>query len=356
MRSALLVPIFLLSAAVALGQTAPPPLLSPSRTNASRLHWLQYSMVGGRVVVTSAYYGTNMTLGPLQVASGHERLQVQINPGAINLRYELAGPDERLRIELVESQRLRIERTRTAPLYELDFEQESGKPLTLSLETDHGKRQIEADGFWQLYLADPELVRQHLVPLLEILRPGWQLAATGAAIEDALAQRLHDPRRGALARWAELVERLASPKFADRESAHARADGGRSDRGAVFAKSRPPALGRRAGGPCARGHRGSVGRQRGHGRSGRHLAERRRARVAVAGHARGAGQAPGSGPAVDIAVGRAGAIRSRWPTRRLGKHNWPRCKPGWHGPRSKRTRRHRRQQRHNRAIDNRPAD
>ncbi len=104
-------------------------------------------------------------------------------------------------------------------MYELDFEQESGVPLRLSLEGEQGKRQIEGDGFWQLYLADPELVRQHLVPLLEILRPGWQLASTGAAIEDALAQRTHDPRRGALARWAQWVERLASPKFADRESA-----------------------------------------------------------------------------------------------------------------------------------------
>ena len=219
MRSALLAPIFLLAAGVAVGQAPPPEPLSPSRTNAARLHWLQYAMVGGRVVVSSAYYGTNMTLGPLQVGSRRERLQVQINPGAINLRYELAGPDEQLRIELVESQRLRIQRTRTAPLYELDFEQESGVPLRLSLEGEQGKRQIEGDGFWQLYLADPELVRQHLVPLLEILRPGWQLASTGAAIEDALAQRTHDPRRGALARSAQWVERLASPKFADRESA-----------------------------------------------------------------------------------------------------------------------------------------
>ena len=219
MRVALLTTIFWLAAAAAFAQTAPPAPPGPSRTNAARLRWLQYSMVGGRVVVASAYYGTNMTLGPLQVGGRRERLQVQINPGAINLRYELTGADEQFRIELVESQRLRIQRTRTSPPYEVDFEQEAGKPLTLFLDCEEGKRRLEGESFWHLYLAEPELVRRHVIPLLEILRPGWQLAATGAAIEDALVQRPHDPRRGALAAWAQLVDRLAGPKFADRAGA-----------------------------------------------------------------------------------------------------------------------------------------
>jgi hypothetical protein len=219
MRVVLLTTILLLVVVAVHAESPPPAPLSPSRTNAARLRWLQYSMVGGRVVVSSAYYGTNMTLGPLQVGGRRERLQVQINRGAINLRYELTGPDEQMRIELVESQRLRIQRTRTNPPYELDFEQEAGKPLTLFLDSDDGKRQLEGESFWHLYLAEPELVRRHVVPLLEILRPGWQLATTGAAIEDALVQRPHDPRRGALAAWSQLVDRLASPKFAERASA-----------------------------------------------------------------------------------------------------------------------------------------
>jgi hypothetical protein len=211
--------IVMAGAALARGQGGTVGALSPSKTNAARLRWIQYSMVAGRVTAASAYQGTNMTLGPLTSDGRRERLQIQINPGRINLRYDLTVGDEELFIVLVGVNQFTIRRTRTAPHYELRFEQTRDEALQLEVVDGDLHRQLSGDSFWHLYLADPELVRRHLVPLLEILHPSWQLAAAGAAIEDALVQRAQRPRTPAAQRWGQLVVALASPKFSERENA-----------------------------------------------------------------------------------------------------------------------------------------
>ena len=181
--------LLVFAASNAMAQNPPPAPWGPSKTNAARLRWLQYTMAAGRITVSSAYHGTNMTLGPLEIERRRERLQIQINPAAINLRYDLATADEQLRIELIESNQLRIRRTRSSPQYELAFEQAPDKPLVLVVDTPQGKHRLSGPGFWHLYLAEPELVRRHLIPLLEILHPSWQLASVGEAIEGTLIAR-----------------------------------------------------------------------------------------------------------------------------------------------------------------------
>jgi hypothetical protein len=206
-------------AAAAHGQGAGIAPISPSKNNAARLRWMHYSMVAGRVVVSSAYQGTHMTLGPAQVERRTERLQIHIDPDRIHFRYELSGADEQLTIALGEDNELSIRRTRSQPKYALRFEQNSDGAVTLALADEDVNCTLEADSFWHLYLAEPQRVRRHLVPLLELLRPSWQLSAMGAAIEDSLIQRAQHPRPLAGERWSALVEDLASPKFADRENA-----------------------------------------------------------------------------------------------------------------------------------------
>ena len=73
--------LLVLAASNAMAQNPPPAPWGPSKTNAARLRWLQYTMAAGRITVSSAYHGTNMTLGPLEIERRRERLQIQINPG-----------------------------------------------------------------------------------------------------------------------------------------------------------------------------------------------------------------------------------------------------------------------------------
>jgi hypothetical protein len=66
---------------------------------------------------------------------------------------------------------------------------------------------------------DPSLVGGHLVPLLEILHPSWQLAAIGASLERMLTEpdKALDAPLGE--RWLAMIDALASAKFSERTNA-----------------------------------------------------------------------------------------------------------------------------------------
>lgn len=213
--------IVLTSAAIARGQPAQAtPPGGPSKINADRLRWMQYKMVAGRIAVSSSYPGTNMTFGPAHVdGRRRERLEIHINQAQIDLQYELVSPDERLAIALVDGKDFSIRRSRPHSKYTFEFRQSPEQPIVMSLEDADARCVLQADSFWHLYLAEPELVRRHLVPLLEILHPSWQLASMGAAVEEALVERAQHSRPLDVGRWSRLVNDLASPKFADRTGA-----------------------------------------------------------------------------------------------------------------------------------------
>jgi hypothetical protein len=205
----------------ALGQGAAPPAIEASPAIAARMHWITYHMVSGRVVASSGLSVPQMHVqSPGRRTRRRETLSIEINGGLCAIEYDLSAPDDELKISLV-GDRLSIRRTRAGDRYTLDFQQRPDRPLSLVLEQADTKRATEADGFWQLYLAEPQLVRDHLVPLLELLHPSWQLAATGAEIENTLvhtrpARAAAEPDRKT---WARLVAALASEKFSERENA-----------------------------------------------------------------------------------------------------------------------------------------
>jgi hypothetical protein len=206
--------------AIAHGQEPSGAAFEPSKKNVARLRWLQYSMVTGRIVAASTYpNGTKIVFGPTFVArSRQERLRIDIGP-TINLQYELADPAEQLVILLAESKQLSIHRTRFEPKYAVRFEQNPGQPLLFEVVEGDVQQTVRAESFWHLVLAEPKRVRRHLIPLLEILHPAWQLAAMGDAVEAAMVQRGQNPRPFDGPRWARLVDALGSPKFAERQNA-----------------------------------------------------------------------------------------------------------------------------------------
>ncbi len=163
--------------------------------------------------------GMNISFGP-SVIDGRfrEHLQLLILKDQASINYELSGDGEELAIELSETGAFAIRRTRANPAFALEYLQPPDHPVTLFVTADDEERAIAGDSFWHVYLAEPDLVRNELVPYLELLRPSWQLAATGAAIEDALIQQAQHPHAIDTERWQALVAQLGSDRFADRES------------------------------------------------------------------------------------------------------------------------------------------
>ncbi len=197
-----------------------PPGISPAI--AARIHWMQFNMVSGRVVASSNLSVPKMLVqSPGRRTQRRETLGIEINGGLCNLEYLLASPTEMLRINMFEGDTLSIHRTQSDQGYSLTFEQRPDRPLALELEQGGATRRWQAQGLWRLYLQEPEIVRDHLMPLLEQLHPSWQLAATAAQIEETLArtQFAHTPKHPNRQRWAQWVVELGSPKFSERETA-----------------------------------------------------------------------------------------------------------------------------------------
>jgi hypothetical protein len=208
-------------AASAHGQEAVIPLVAPSASRAAQLHWVQFTMMSGRIVGSSAYVGTNVRVpwaGPIH---RRERLEIDIAPsGPPSLQYELLTPEEHLTVVLAHANELSIRRVRSVDNhYAVDFRQLPGEPLMLELEQAGAKRSWTAVSFWHLYIAEPEVVRGHLIPLLELLHPAWQLTASGASIEELLIERAQGRLQPDVQRWSRLVAALGSPRFSERQNA-----------------------------------------------------------------------------------------------------------------------------------------
>jgi hypothetical protein len=206
----------------ALAQAAAPPEVEISPAISARMQWISFAMVSGRVTASSGLAVPQMQVNvPGRRSRRRESLSIEINDGRCALQYDSAGPDESLRITLSGGDRLSIRRARAADRYVLEFQQRPAEPLSLVIDEQDAKRTLRAAGFWQLYLAEPDVVRAHLVPLLELLRPSWQLTAMGAEIEHALVHTAHaasvgEPDRKA---WARHIADLGSSRFSQRQNA-----------------------------------------------------------------------------------------------------------------------------------------
>lgn len=204
-------------AGTACAQAVPP---SPSKLNADRLRWIYYKMVAGRVAVSSTYPGTNMTFGPAMVnGRRREQLEVHITPGNIRLEFEMAGSDEQLSISLDSADHFTIRRARGEPSHQLVFEQPIDEAIALEIADGGSARRLKGRSLWHLYLADPQLIAREVIPLLELLHPSWQLAATGATTERALLELAAKPTPPKCHEWLRLVQDLSHERFVERASA-----------------------------------------------------------------------------------------------------------------------------------------
>ena len=148
--------------------------------------------------------------GRLELLSGHEH-DVRAGPGR-------RPPRERLEIHINQRKSICnsswprptsdfssrstaktfvIRRERPVRRMTFEFEQDAASRCVALTEAT-GPDIVRGDSFWHLYLSEPELVRRHLVPVLEILHPSWQLASMGAASRNRWSNV-----RGIRSRWRE---------------------------------------------------------------------------------------------------------------------------------------------------------
>jgi hypothetical protein len=140
---------------------------------------------------------------------------------AAAVQYDFVSPRERLTLEAVGSERVEIHRV---PLedglpVELHLVQAPGREIVLTIGAGASRREFSAPTFWRLMLAEPDVIRDCVAPVLEALRPDWGLRSQAAAIESRLYDLAAEAPAPQVARWRELVNQLGDPRFTRREAA-----------------------------------------------------------------------------------------------------------------------------------------
>ena len=127
--------------------------------------------------------------------AGQETLNVRNENGQCVLSYERRSNEDQLTLEVtVSADRVLVQvLLRRAPragsaVLPIEFKQVANERITLALGSGSGQHVFRTRSLWQLLMTQPKECQQHLLPLLEVLRPNWNLADTAARVEERLLQ------------------------------------------------------------------------------------------------------------------------------------------------------------------------
>ncbi len=194
-----------------------------SQTIANNLQTLAaYRVTDGRLAVDTGHLAGGLTMtGPRP--SAPERLVMHALDGDALIHYEQTTWRERISLRLArrkatnqwDIELLRRPRGDSRSTF-VWFVQQADEPLQLRVK-DHTYR---GDSLWQLWLAEPELCRAELMPLLAVLRPDWPLAQQASVTKQLLGTLAPAQSREHRQHWQSLVHKLAHDRAALREQAY----------------------------------------------------------------------------------------------------------------------------------------
>ncbi len=105
---------------------------------------------------------------------------------------------------------------------QVEYRQPHSGSVSLVVHDGVSTRTLTAPDFWRLMLLDGPLCREHLIPMLQTLRPGWRLNDFAEQIEQALLARSATARLLDQQMVNGLVHDLGHPEFRRRQSAERR--------------------------------------------------------------------------------------------------------------------------------------
>jgi hypothetical protein len=163
----------LLSAASVRGQE--PASKSLASSLPCKQKWARFVVVRGRVMVFITR-GQGAAAWTEESPGGvGETFGVHYQPGTLLVRYDVSAPDQQLVIQFHGPRHLTIERKPGVhgQLAALTFEQPETGPVRFTLGDGQQRRQWEAPSLWHLLLVERDVTREHLVPVLQLLRLDW---------------------------------------------------------------------------------------------------------------------------------------------------------------------------------------
>ena len=204
-----------LDAGDAAAQPAP---MNPGLT--PLLRYFELSVVSGRIAATSPHRDRKLE-SQSAGKDRRERLSATLSADATTISYEQTTSDWQLSFEVIDGKEVAIRRQSkdNDALAPLVFHQPASGPISLRIGEGAKEQVYEAGNLWRLLVAEPEICRQQLIPLVELLKPDWNLGQTALAAEQSLFDSVRFMESGNLESWQALVEQLGDPKFSRRQAA-----------------------------------------------------------------------------------------------------------------------------------------
>lgn len=185
-----------------------------------QLRMVQMHMTSGRVTATGPASQQSLTSNYMG-NQRREQLTIDLGGGRPTVNYGRFAPDERLSYQIENGNEVTVQLVprSTTDHATIVFVQPAEGAIRLTVATGEQSKTIYAPSLWHLLIIDPQLCHEHLVPLLEIMRPNWQLDQQAQDIEKALSS--DQPARTAIdhSSWEKNLRQLASDRFVERERA-----------------------------------------------------------------------------------------------------------------------------------------
>jgi hypothetical protein len=214
----------LIAVSLALGPAPPGRGQPPPATEslAERLRWVEFHIVLGRLAALNPRFPHNRTQSADDAGVGvRQSMSLSVRGGVPSIHYELVDQEQQLTVDFIDGDHVTIRREPRgdAPTGGLHFTQAPKSGLTMVVDLPDQRREYSAATLWHMMLAEPEACREHLVPILELLRPNWQLLDKAKQVEEGLFRAARSHRGPARSLLRELVGQLASTDFRQRQAA-----------------------------------------------------------------------------------------------------------------------------------------
>lgn len=207
----------LIPALATAGEIEISPLLASNLRNL-----VAYRVQQGRICIDTGHFEGGLTLtGPRPAIS--ERLVMHALDGDAQIRYQQTSWREQIALQFTRNKRERcwdVELLRRphgqSPTTFVWLLQREHEPLVLHVKHD----KYQAQSLWQLWQQQPAVCREHLLPILNALRPDWNVAEQAAEMNQLQTRLTLANTSANIATWQTWVDQLASDRALVREHAY----------------------------------------------------------------------------------------------------------------------------------------
>ena len=206
--------LILCAAGEAQGQTSSPwPVLF------ERCKWTRVEIVLGRLAAVNAGCTESRSYRASDPKTGwNQTLVVTVRDGQASIRFRHSTKRQRVAVDIrTGNQVLLTMGAVDSAEPRVSYRQPSIGDVELIVRTTPA-REYREPSLWHLWLAHPHVCRRYLLPLLQRMRPNWQLDAQAGRIERELLANVED-WRDPTSELDTMVAQLASPIFRERQTA-----------------------------------------------------------------------------------------------------------------------------------------